>query len=155
MKLCLTTINTNSEYIIIYGYTDSKWIKIKSIRVKDKLSLELDNLDYEKIRIRIIPKYISKFGWLLLFSILGVLDLLTTCFGSFSLSDKYYVDYELNREEELNLEYNGESVYHNDTNVTGKAKGKFIPVLIVLLSFAIYGSIIAICISFGINPSVI
>ena len=93
MKLCLTTTNSKSEYVAIYGYRNSKWKKIKSIRLKDETSLELDNLDYDKIKLRIMPKYISKIGWILLFAILGVIDLITTCFGSFSLSDKYYVDY--------------------------------------------------------------
>ena len=106
MKLCLTTTNSKSEYVAIYGYRNSKWKKIKSIRLKDETSLELDNLDYDKIKLRIMPKYISKIGWILLFAILGVIDLITTCFGSFSLSDKYYVDYELDKEEELNLKYN-------------------------------------------------
>ncbi|MCR5113272.1 MAG: hypothetical protein K6A63_04980, partial [Acholeplasmatales bacterium] len=73
----------------------------------------------------------------------------------FSLSDKYYVDYELDKEEELNLKYNGSNLFNNDEKIIGKAKGKYIAILFGLSSLTIFASIIAICIIFGIHPSAI
>lgn len=134
---------------VLYGIKDGKKYKVNSGIFNDSTDVVVEIYCYNEFKLCVYPKYLSKFRYIMLWMVLGFIELIATSFGSFGNETKLYKVFCIEVPKETS---NVELVFNrprfdlvsnvNECKITEFVKGKFYSVIFSIMGLIIFIGII-------------